>query len=862
MQPLMLTIASNAVLAAALAVIVFAVTRVWRNPQFAHALWLLVLIKLVTPPVTWISLPASWWEPDRPAAAAPAAAAADATADLHPTPVQLHESFAANSAVASEERLPEPVIISPEPVAPPPAHAIAASVRQPELLTIEPSWTPLPATDEPQCSRATACRQQCHTASLAAAADSDSPANAAAAPELTSNPPPAGERPAALLAASSATLILAVWLGGAAVFLTILVARCRRVQQILAASIPAGDLLRLEARRLAETLGMRRVPDVRVVEARIPPLVWGAARGPLVLLPRELIEGMSPAERRSVLVHELAHIRRRDHLVRWLEILILVPFWWNPVAWWSRRQLRIAEEECCDAWVVWALPDSRRSYGRALLRTIEFLTEPRTATAMAASPFGRFPFRRRIEMILKRDLSRRMSWTACVLVAGLAAGVLPLAAQTEPDVPPATSEASSDADTPTSVPAAPVAEDSPTPQAETPAAPAVAPPAIIPDELSAAAPPAVSREPVIAEQPTERLPKPDVAPPAVDSIDTASPSARFPSDTAPPARPPADQANLEARIQRLEALVERLIASQEPGRAVDPETRDTPGRLIGPAESPDGKLTAYLEVADTSSRIRIHDVASGRQVWGTIAILDRASAIQFSRDGQTLKVLFPRGDWLFDVRTGRVVASPPSGGDATDPLTGDSTVPDGGKVLLGGVENATEPRMDDATSSPRPQALAHYLRQWAPQRKLLEIDLQQAELELEAAGHKLAALQELRQSGGVTAAEVDEQQIKVRQAQLNITRARTQLELHDSRRTAFEEELSRSRAYLDESGLHLEVESTRRRRDPTPEPGRSQRDLEGSAQTNPTHANIPVRPPAANRDETAPRPGSSQRRDR
>ena len=55
-------------------------------------------------------------------------------------------------------------------------------------------------------------------------------------------------------------------------------------------------------------------------------------------------------EQDAVLAHELAHLKRRDHWVRRLEAIVLGLYWWYPGAWWARRQLERAEEECCDAW--------------------------------------------------------------------------------------------------------------------------------------------------------------------------------------------------------------------------------------------------------------------------------------------------------------------------------------------------------------------------------------------------------------------------------------------------------------------------------------------------------------------------------
>ncbi len=50
MTMLCLALLSNVAIVAVLAVAVYALTRFWRNPQLAHALWVLVLLKLVTPP--------------------------------------------------------------------------------------------------------------------------------------------------------------------------------------------------------------------------------------------------------------------------------------------------------------------------------------------------------------------------------------------------------------------------------------------------------------------------------------------------------------------------------------------------------------------------------------------------------------------------------------------------------------------------------------------------------------------------------------------------------------------------------------------------------------------------------------------
>lgn len=81
-----------------------------------------------------------------------------------------------------------------------------------------------------------------------------------------------------------------------------------------------------------------------------------------------------------VIAHEVAHVHRRDDLMRWLELVSLLVFCWNPIAWFARCRLREAEEECCHASVVWTLPSERRPYGQAILKTIESLDKTSAAS--------------------------------------------------------------------------------------------------------------------------------------------------------------------------------------------------------------------------------------------------------------------------------------------------------------------------------------------------------------------------------------------------------------------------------------------------------------------------------------------------
>lgn len=151
-------------------------------------------------------------------------------------------------------------------------------------------------------------------------------------------------------------------------------------------SQPAPDELLREAAEIGRRLGLARMPQVTTASAHLSPMVcWTGGRVRLVI-PSFLLDGLGRQELRAVLAHELAHVQRRDHLVRWIEWLACSAFWWNPVAWWARREVRAAEEAACDALGAAAVQSTPREYARSLLQVLDVMSAvPSPATPTFAS---------------------------------------------------------------------------------------------------------------------------------------------------------------------------------------------------------------------------------------------------------------------------------------------------------------------------------------------------------------------------------------------------------------------------------------------------------------------------------------------
>jgi beta-lactamase regulating signal transducer with metallopeptidase domain len=222
-------------------------------------------------------------------------------------------------------------------------------------------------------------------------------------------------------------LVAVTWLTGSSLWAALTGWRSSRFHRLLRLAQPASASLQDRARCLAEQLGLKRCPAVVFVSGPVAPLLWAVGRARL-LLPADLWPRLTDEQRDTLLVHELAHLRRRDHWVRHLDLVVLALYWWHPVVWWARRELQEAEELCCDAWVVWALPAGGPAYAEALVETVTFLSRPRLALPVGASGMGQtYYLKRRLTMIMRGTMPRALSRLGLLAVLGIGAVLLPLA---------------------------------------------------------------------------------------------------------------------------------------------------------------------------------------------------------------------------------------------------------------------------------------------------------------------------------------------------------------------------------------------------------------------------------------------------
>ena len=220
------------------------------------------------------------------------------------------------------------------------------------------------------------------------------------------------------------TVLLFVWLAGAAAACLQILLACLALRRISRAASPHPDPGR--AALLARSLGIHS--PVRILETsdRMP-MTFGLIR-PTVFLPASAAQ-WDESRRRIVLLHELAHVRRGDIATHWIARAALALYWWNPLAWTAWREFLKERERAADDLVL-ASGAGQSEYAGHLLEIARTM-QSAPATAAAAIAMARpSQLEGRLLSILASGVNRGQAGrrAACIAAAAAAALVLPLAA--------------------------------------------------------------------------------------------------------------------------------------------------------------------------------------------------------------------------------------------------------------------------------------------------------------------------------------------------------------------------------------------------------------------------------------------------
>ncbi len=174
-------------------------------------------------------------------------------------------------------------------------------------------------------------------------------------------------------------------------------------------------------------LGLPESPALLASDHVTVPFTSGVLR-PVVVVPASALATWTDERIRVVLLHELAHVRRRDCLVQAMSQVACAAYWFNPLTWIAARRLRAERERACDDLVLEAGMRGA-DYAQHLLDIARAVTSRRSLSAAALAMARPSELEGRLLAILdghraRRVIGARVSWR---MAAALVAVVVPVA---------------------------------------------------------------------------------------------------------------------------------------------------------------------------------------------------------------------------------------------------------------------------------------------------------------------------------------------------------------------------------------------------------------------------------------------------
>ena len=213
-----------------------------------------------------------------------------------------------------------------------------------------------------------------------------------------------------------------IWLLGMLIMIVRLIRRYSLQAGIRRGSIPAEDELAALLKECAIRLGMNRVPGILLSGNTCTPMLIGLLR-PTIILPIGVTDVCGKSDLTAILMHELAHVKRRDMAALWLHQIVQTVFFFHPAAWLVGRELKTERELACDELVLSTPGIERIEYAAGYLSAVKFASRPHARTPGLSMSESFEVEKRRLTMILNRSIPKMSAGWAAVLLVVVAVGI-------------------------------------------------------------------------------------------------------------------------------------------------------------------------------------------------------------------------------------------------------------------------------------------------------------------------------------------------------------------------------------------------------------------------------------------------------
>jgi beta-lactamase regulating signal transducer with metallopeptidase domain len=223
-------------------------------------------------------------------------------------------------------------------------------------------------------------------------------------------------------------LVFSGWIVGMLILSALLVRRFYFVRGLIANSRPANERSLEMLDECCRRMGIRQSVELRLTGGKLNPAVCGFFK-PVILMPATLLQKLSREKLKTVLIHELAHIKRGDTWVNLLQTILQIVYFYNPLLWLANVMIRRAREQAVDEMVLVMLRPETKNYSNMLIDIAEMaFWRPNFSLRIIGVVESKKALERRINHMLTRPVpkSSKLGPPGLIVIVAIGAILLPM----------------------------------------------------------------------------------------------------------------------------------------------------------------------------------------------------------------------------------------------------------------------------------------------------------------------------------------------------------------------------------------------------------------------------------------------------
>ncbi|MHC4640007.1 MAG: M56 family metallopeptidase [Planctomycetota bacterium] len=224
-------------------------------------------------------------------------------------------------------------------------------------------------------------------------------------------------------------VVFLTWLAIVMAMGLLLLQRALFVRGLVAQAKKASRLMNDELAYCCASMGIKAKVSLKISVNATTPSVCGLIR-PVILVPWNLVSTLGVSRMRTVLMHELAHIRRGDLWVNLAQTVLQIIFFYNPLLWLANCVVRRIREQAVDEAVLVAMGEGAQQYPQTLVDVAKMaFKRPALSLRLIGVVESKSALAGRIKHILSRPIPKSARLGLISILAIIIAGaiLLPMA---------------------------------------------------------------------------------------------------------------------------------------------------------------------------------------------------------------------------------------------------------------------------------------------------------------------------------------------------------------------------------------------------------------------------------------------------